>query len=106
MDSRCVSLDESARPQFGVGLPQLLFGIHHDRPVPRYRLLDRLSRHEQETYPVVAGLHDDFIAAIEQDEEPVRDVGESTARIRAPTRSVVASRGSDPSRNRPDPSNT
>ena len=37
--------------------------VHHDRPVPGDRLLDRLARDQQEADALVAGLHDDFVAA-------------------------------------------
>ena len=76
-----VSLDESARPQLGVGLPQLLFGVHHNWAAPRDRLLNRFARDEQKTDPVVARLHHYLIAPIEQHQKPVRDVGESTIRV-------------------------
>ena len=67
-------LDERARAHLGDGLPQLVFRVHHDRPVPRHRLFDRLARHEQEADAVFARLHGHFVAAIEQDERSIADV--------------------------------
>ncbi len=48
--------------------------------MPRDRLLDGFAGHEQKTDAVVAGLDDHFIAPIEQDQKPVRDLGESAVR--------------------------
>ena len=49
--------------------------VHHDRSIPGDRLLDRLSRDEQEPDALVAGLHDDFVAAVEQHERSVAGLG-------------------------------
>jgi hypothetical protein len=41
---------------------QLFAGVHHDRPVPGHRLLERLARHQQEADALFAGLHGDLVA--------------------------------------------
>src|SRR5688572_12870988 len=63
--------DEGAVAQLGVGLAQLFGRVHHDRSLPRHRLLERLSRHEQEPDPRRSRLHRDLVAAIEQNEGPI-----------------------------------
>src|SRR5215510_16240579 len=47
-------LDERAAPQLVVGALQLLLRVHHDRPLPRYWFLQRLSRHQQEPHALFA----------------------------------------------------
>jgi hypothetical protein len=58
--------NEAAVVQFRHRLAQLLLRIHHDRPIPRYRLLDRLARHQQEPDSLGSSLHSDLVSAIEQ----------------------------------------
>src|SRR5262245_39719974 len=64
-------LDKRAVLQLGNGLLQLGLGVHHDRPVPGDRLLDRLARDQQEADALVARLHRDLIAAVEYHERAV-----------------------------------
>ena len=52
-------------------LLQLGLRVHHDRPVPGDRLLDRLAGHQQEADALLAGLHRDLVAAVEHDERAV-----------------------------------
>src|SRR5262249_51812442 len=52
-------------------LPKLLLRIHHDRPIPGYRLLDWFSRNEEEPDSVVAGLHLHLIAPVEEYERTI-----------------------------------
>src|SRR6516165_876742 len=52
-------------------LLQLGLRVHHDRAVPGDRLLDRLTRHEDEADAIVAGLHADLIAGIEQHQRTI-----------------------------------
>src|SRR5262245_54289485 len=64
-------LDERAVAQLQGGLLQLGLGVHHDRPVPGDRLLDRLAGDEQEADTFLAGLHRHLVAAVEHDERAV-----------------------------------
>ena len=57
--------DEVARAQVGEGLGQFFLRVHDDRAVPCNRLLDRLAGDQQETDAFLAGLHDHFIAGVE-----------------------------------------
>src|ERR1043166_8529808 len=61
-------LDKRAVVQFANGLPQFGLGVHHDRTVPSYGLFERLTRDQEEANALGASLHDDFVAAVEQDE--------------------------------------
>src|ERR1700722_1377709 len=63
--------NERALPQLRESLLQLGLRVHHDRAVPGDRLLDRLAGHKNETNALVAGLHGDFVAGIEQHERTV-----------------------------------
>src|SRR5580658_9895619 len=63
--------DEFARLQFVHRLLQLGLRVHHDRPVPRHRLLERLAADKQEANPLRPGLHHDLVAAIEENERVV-----------------------------------
>ena len=58
-------LDEGAALQFVNCLAKLCLGVHHDGPVPRYRLLDWLAGDQQETDAFIAGLNSHLIAAVE-----------------------------------------
>src|SRR5512134_3908980 len=51
-------LDEGAVLELTERLAQFRLRVHHDWPVPRHRLLDRLARHEQEPDALVSGLDD------------------------------------------------
>src|ERR1035438_6064784 len=42
-------------------LAQLFLGVHDDGTVPGHRFFQRLSRDQQETYSIVAGLHHYFV---------------------------------------------
>src|ERR1700756_5158516 len=64
-------LDERAVVQFGEGLPQLGLGVHYDRAVPRYRLLDRLARDQEEPDALLAGLDRHLVAAIEHHQRTI-----------------------------------
>jgi len=71
---QCSSLpvfDKPAALQFRHRLLQLFLSVHHDWPVPRHRFPKRLARNQQEAYSLGAGLHDDFVAAVEKDERAV-----------------------------------
>ncbi len=46
-------------------------GVHDDGAVPGDRLFEGLAGDEEEADAFVAGLHDDFIAAIEEDERAI-----------------------------------
>src|SRR5258708_4757239 len=50
-------LDKRAVVQLVNRLAQLLLSIHHNRAIPRHRLLDWLSRHKQEPNSLRSGLH-------------------------------------------------
>ena len=58
--------NERPDAQLVVSALELLFGIHDDRAVPGNRLLDRLTRYEQETDTLVTGLDADLVTAVEQ----------------------------------------
>src|SRR6266436_8068829 len=64
-------LDERAVVQLGERLLKLGLGVHHDRPVPRNRFLDRFAGDQQEADSLFAGLHRHLIAAVEDDERPI-----------------------------------
>src|SRR5580658_3364973 len=64
-------LDERAAAQFGKGLLQFGLRVHHDRAVPGDRLLDRLAGNEEKADALLAGLHRDLVAAVEQNERAV-----------------------------------
>src|SRR5579862_6641399 len=63
--------DESAVAQLCESLLQLGLAVHHDRSIPGDRFLDRLARYQKEANALVAGLHGDFIAAVEQDQRTI-----------------------------------
>src|SRR6185312_13574913 len=52
-------------------LAQFGLRVHHNRAVPCDRLLDRLAGHEQEADALVARLHGDLVAAVEQHQRAV-----------------------------------
>src|SRR5579863_79623 len=64
-------LQECSLAQFGERFLKLFLRIHHDGPVPGHRLFQRLSRDQQETDSVVAGLSGDFVAGIEKNQRPI-----------------------------------
>src|SRR5262245_36773308 len=70
---RSALLDERAVLKLEDRLPQLLLRVHHDRPVPGDRLLERLSRDQQEPDSLIPGLHHHLVTSIEQHERPVAD---------------------------------
>src|ERR1041385_8930531 len=76
---RSTGFDECAVPQIAERLLKLRGRIHHDRSVPRDRLLDRTSGHQQEADAFVARLHDPLVAAIEEHERPVLRLLRNTA---------------------------
>ena len=47
-------------------LAELLLRVHHDGAVPRHGFFQRLSRDQEETDPVIAGLNHHFVAPIEK----------------------------------------
>ena len=49
-------------------IPQLFLRVHHDWPVPGHRFLQRLAGNQQKADAVFAGLHGDFVAAVEEDQ--------------------------------------
>ena len=57
--------DEGAVLQLGDRLLQLGLSVHHDRPIPGDRFLDRLTRDKQKPDAFVAGLDRDFVTAVE-----------------------------------------
>jgi hypothetical protein len=59
-------LNERAILQFVEGLLKFLLRVHHDGTVPRDRLFNRFSRNQQKPNPLGPGLHNNFIAAVEQ----------------------------------------
>src|SRR5579859_6455317 len=61
-------LDERAVLQLRIGLPQLVVRIHHDRTVPRHRLLQWPARDQEKANAFVARLDRDFIPTAEQHE--------------------------------------
>src|SRR5207245_3996484 len=72
---RCSAmLDEAAVLQLGVGVPQLRLRVHHDRPGPSHRLLERPSRDDQKPDSGFARLHGDLVARIEQHERAITGV--------------------------------
>ena len=97
--------DEGAGLQFGHCLAQLLLRIHHDRAVPCNRFLNRLARNQQESDTLVARLHHDLVAAVEEHQRVVADIVDGR-RIRLRDLLVRTARGSDASRNVPEPANT
>src|SRR5262245_47084631 len=52
-------------------LSELLLRVHYDRAVPGHRLLDRLSRNQEEPDPLVPGVDRDLVAAVEEHERAV-----------------------------------
>ena len=69
--ARRLGIEERPLAQFLERLAELLLRVHHDRAVPGDGLLERLSRDEKEPNPVVAGLHLDLVAAVEEHERAV-----------------------------------
>src|SRR5258708_4484764 len=61
-------LEESYFFQLGERVAKLLLSVHHDRSVPRDRLLERFAGNKEEANSVVASLNDDFVAAIKEHE--------------------------------------
>src|SRR5213593_5055081 len=68
---RSAMLDEAAVLQLGVGVPQLRLRVHHDRPRPSHRLLERPSGDEQEPDSGLARLDGDLVARVEQHERAI-----------------------------------
>src|SRR6185295_7798986 len=64
-------LDERAVLKFANGLLNFRIRVHHDRPVPGDRLLDRLARYKQEVNAFIAGLYRYLVAGVEQHERTV-----------------------------------
>src|SRR5437899_4860178 len=72
---RCSAmLDEAAVLQLGVGVPQLGLRVHHDRPRPSHRLLERPSGDEQEPDSGLARLDGDLVARVEQHERTIAGI--------------------------------
>jgi len=71
---RSTVLDESSIPQLSDRPLKLLLRIHHDRPIPCDRFLDRLARHQQEADALVAGLHHDLVAAVKEHQRVIAHV--------------------------------
>src|SRR5690242_10113475 len=71
----CASLtpDERAVAQLAHRLLQFRLRVHHNRPIPGHRFLDRLAGDQQETDTMLARLHGDFVAGIEQNQRAVAD---------------------------------
>src|SRR6185295_2334074 len=67
-------LDERPGAHLRHRLTQLGVRVHDDRAVPRDGLFDGLAGHEKESDALVARLHGDFVAAVEEDERTVLDV--------------------------------
>jgi len=61
-------------PQLSDRPLKLLLRIHHDRPIPCDRFLDRLARHQQEADALVAGLHHDLVAAVKEHQRVIAHV--------------------------------
>jgi hypothetical protein len=59
------ALQEGALFEVAEGIAKLILGVHHDRTIPGDGFLERLAGDKQETDAVVAGLHHEFVAAIE-----------------------------------------
>src|SRR6266704_121022 len=85
-----LALDERPAPELVVGVRQLFLGVHHDRPLPGDRLLERLSRDQQEPHPLLARVHRDLVAGVEQDEGAVpRFLRALAARIASTGRDAI-----------------
>jgi hypothetical protein len=80
--------DECPVADFLERLFQLRLGVHHDRPVPRHRFLERSSRHEKKSDPLIARQHGNLVAAIEQDQRPIAGVVVDHVVVGAGTRVV------------------
>src|SRR5215472_9914345 len=100
---RRLVLDKSAVAQFGDRLLELRARIHHDRPVPGHRLIDRLAGYQQEADATLAGLDLDLVAGVEQHERAVAHrlaheqlfavdllFGENTERSRRRSKTAIA----------------
>src|SRR5579864_8232444 len=73
--TRGIRIQERALAQLLEGPLQLLLGVHHDRSVPGDGFRQRLAGHQQEADPLVAGLHRDLVAAVEEHEGAVVRLG-------------------------------
>src|SRR5438094_10247798 len=71
---RFSDVDESAGVQFGHSMAQLFLRVHHNRTVPCNRLLDRLTRYQQEVDTLVARLPHDPDATVEEHQRVVTDI--------------------------------
>ena len=91
--------------QFVEGLLELLLRVHHDGAVPGHRLFQRLAGDQQEADAVFAGLHGDFIAAIEEDQRAVVGFGGRVVSAQ-PTPSVGTASGPEALQNFPAPAKT
>src|SRR6266700_2610330 len=58
--------DEATGLQLGHSLAKLFLRVHDDWAIPRYRLLDRLTRYQQEPDTLIGGLNSDFVPAVEK----------------------------------------
>ena len=57
--------------QFVIRLLQLRLSIHDDRPIPRHRLLQRLSRNQQKPNAILPRLNLNPISASKQHQRPI-----------------------------------
>src|SRR5262249_16538359 len=64
--TRLAMLNKRSVLQLRDSLPQLRLRVHHDRPVPGHRLLNRLPGDEQEPNALCTGLHADLISAVKE----------------------------------------
>src|SRR5262245_51426306 len=64
-------LDEAPIPQLRVRSLELGRRVHHDRPGPGYRLLQRPAAHQQKADALLSRAHRDLIAGIKHDQRPI-----------------------------------
>ena len=64
-------LQERPLLEFPECLPKLFLRVHHNRAVPRHRLLDGLARYQQKSDALRARLHHNLIAAVKEHQRVV-----------------------------------
>src|SRR5713101_2713118 len=94
--------DEASGLQLGNSLAKLFLRVHDDWAIPRHRLLDRLTRYQQEPDTLIGGLHHDLVATVEKHQRVITYLvfglrvriygrfGQDRARIRRVSKSTGA----------------
>ena len=103
--ARRLMLQERPLLEFPERLAKLFLRVHHNRAVPRHRLLKRFSRDQQEPDSVVPGVYRNLVTAIKEYERAVVRL-RGRRRVRPSGRFRGTVRGPDALQNFPAPAKT